>query len=204
MFVLFKGRAHGLVANSLSVYKHHLFTSLLYTTTELLGCRPPISIKYGCAVHRAPSSLTYLPYVEKLLWKQGWHMASSQDAKRALTVFLYFQESILTPLARQWWAFINHVSSRGIAISVFKLQRFPGISSAGKDWFHGSSRERALLCPSPYWNSSVSSVGAENIVEESGETNRWGQGRNCAFFPFLPFLQVVIFISRSVDVLWGT
>lgn len=62
---------------------------------------------------------------------------------------------------------------------------------------------RALLCPSPYWNSSVSSVGAENIVEESGETNGRGQGSNCASFPFLPFLQVVIFISRSVDVLWG-
>lgn len=37
----------------------HLFTLLLYTTTELLGCRPTISIKYGCAVHPAPSSLTF-------------------------------------------------------------------------------------------------------------------------------------------------
>lgn len=64
---------------SLPVHEQHLFTLLLYTTTKVLGC-PTISIKYGCAIHPAPSSLTYLPYVEKLLWKQGWHMASSQEA----------------------------------------------------------------------------------------------------------------------------
>ena len=113
-------------------------------------------------------------------------MASSQDAKRALTVFLYFQESILTPLARPWWTFINHVSSRGIAISVFKLQRFPGISSAGKDWFHGSSREGAPL-PQPLLELLCEFRGQGEHCGVEWEDKQVRTGEKLCFLPLPPF-----------------